>query len=88
MEKARKVRKGGSPGAVREETSLGVMASGVEVATATKAASGAGIVGSGRLDAWGDAGFERLTGGVADLTGLRAGVAIIAPLNGWIGGYL
>src|SRR6516162_10087448 len=84
MENARKLRNGGSPGALREDASVGVMAcEDADAATATTAASGSGIGGFALFDLSSGAGFECLTGAVADLIGLRAGVAIIAPLIGW-----
>jgi hypothetical protein len=57
---------------------------GTGAAIATIAASGSGIKGFGPFDAETGARLGPLAGGVADLIGFRAGVAIIAPLNGWI----
>src|SRR6516165_2838264 len=84
IENARRLRNGGSPGALRAAPTLGTAWGGAGIGL------GAGVADFASFDAvaavGAGEGWGSFAGPVADLAGLRAGVAIIAPLNGWIGG--
>ncbi|HEX8893236.1 MAG TPA: hypothetical protein VF783_07925, partial [Terriglobales bacterium] len=79
IENARKLRNGGSPGALRAALSLGTAWGGTSIGLGLEAGRADFDAVAGAGTGADDAGSASFLVSVADLAGLRAGVGIIAP---------